>query len=72
VATPKAGKACDGYFINQDILDQASNTMDILEEHFSDEDHNMVFDNTITHLKCADDALSAHKMLKISPKHGKE
>src|SRR6267154_3573544 len=35
----KAGKAREGYFTNQDILNQASNAMDILEEHFVDEDH---------------------------------
>jgi hypothetical protein len=33
--------------------------MDILEEHYPDEDHVLVFDNATTHLKRADDALSA-------------
>jgi hypothetical protein len=46
--------------------------MDILEKHFPDEDHIMVFDNATTHLKRADDALSARKMPKFSPKYGKE
>jgi hypothetical protein len=68
----KAGKARDGYFTTQNILDQASSAMDILEKHFPDEDHIMVFDNATTHLKRADDALSARKMPKFSPKYGKE
>ncbi|KAG1871816.1 hypothetical protein DFJ58DRAFT_837130 [Suillus subalutaceus] len=38
--------------------------MDILEKNYSDEDHVLVFDNATTHLKRADDALSARKMPK--------
>ncbi|KAG1748879.1 uncharacterized protein EDB91DRAFT_1244688 [Suillus paluster] len=68
----KAGKARDGYFTTQNILDQASNAMDILRDHFPDEDHVMVFDNATTHLKRADDALYARKMPKYPPKHGKD
>jgi hypothetical protein len=68
----KAGSAREGYFTNQDILDQASNAMDILKEHFADEDHVLVFDNATTHLKRADTALSARRMPKFPPKHGKE
>src|SRR6267154_5257164 len=64
----KAGKARDGYFTTQNILDQASNAMDILRDHFPDEDHVMVFDNATTHLKRADDALSARKMPKSPSK----
>jgi len=33
--------------------------MDILEKHYPNEDHVLVFDNAKTHLKRADDALSA-------------
>jgi hypothetical protein len=68
----KAGNAHEGYFSNQDILDQASRAMDILEEHFPDKDHIMVFDNATTHLKCANTALSACRMPKFPPKHEKE
>ena len=68
----KAGKTRDGYFTTQNILDQASSAMDILENHFPDEDHVMVFDNATTHLKCADNALSACKMPKFPPKYGME
>ncbi|KAF8578935.1 hypothetical protein K439DRAFT_1648626 [Ramaria rubella] len=35
----KAGKAQDGYFTNEDILEQASMAMDILTKHFPSEDH---------------------------------
>ncbi|KAG2341755.1 hypothetical protein BDR05DRAFT_976858 [Suillus weaverae] len=47
----------EGYFTCEDILQQASKAMDILEKHYMDKDHVMVFDNAITHLKCTDDAL---------------
>jgi hypothetical protein len=60
----KAGKARDGYFTNEEIITQAANAMDILEKYFSDEDHIFVFDNATTHIKRADGALCAHKMLK--------
>jgi hypothetical protein len=66
----KAGKAREGYFTCEDILKQASSAMDILEKHYPDEDHVMVFDNATTHLKRADDALSARHMPKFSPKNG--
>jgi hypothetical protein len=60
----KAGKNRKGYFTNEDILDQANNAMDILEQHFPNEDHVLVFDNATTHTKRADGALSASKMTK--------
>ncbi|KAF9219933.1 hypothetical protein BS17DRAFT_769652 [Gyrodon lividus] len=48
----------------------AKNVMAILNEHYHDEDHVLVFDNATTHLKCADNALSARKMPKGIPKNG--
>ena len=66
----KAGKAREGYFTNEDILQQASHAMDILEQHFPDDKHVLLFDNATTHQKCADDALSATKMPKFTPKEG--
>ncbi|KAF9219932.1 hypothetical protein BS17DRAFT_821199 [Gyrodon lividus] len=48
----------------------AKNAMAILNEHYHDEDHVLVFDNATTHLKCADNALSARKMPKGIPKNG--
>jgi hypothetical protein len=55
----KAGKARQGYFTNEDILKQAGDAMNILKQHYFDESHVLVFDNATTHLKRADDALSA-------------
>jgi len=66
----KAGKAREGYFTNEDILQQASHAMDILEQHFPDDKHVLLFDNATTHQKRADDALSATKMPKFTPKEG--
>ncbi|KII87524.1 hypothetical protein PLICRDRAFT_112639 [Plicaturopsis crispa FD-325 SS-3] len=66
----KAGKNREGYFTSDDILAQAEKAMDILSNSYPDEDHVLVFDNATTHLKRADDALSARKMPKYTPKVG--
>ncbi|KIK76573.1 hypothetical protein PAXRUDRAFT_169460 [Paxillus rubicundulus Ve08.2h10] len=42
--------------------------MGILNEHYHDEDHVLVFNNATTHLKRADNTLSAQKMPKGIPK----
>ncbi|KIK97179.1 hypothetical protein PAXRUDRAFT_136819, partial [Paxillus rubicundulus Ve08.2h10] len=60
----KAGKSHDGYFTNQDILDHAKKAMDILEKYYPDDNHILVFNNATTHLKHANNALSAQKMPK--------
>ncbi|KIK21673.1 hypothetical protein PISMIDRAFT_12162 [Pisolithus microcarpus 441] len=60
----RAGKSCDGYYSSNDILKQATQAMDILEKHFLGEDHIFIFDNATTHLKHAENALSAHHMPK--------
>jgi hypothetical protein len=60
----RAGKARDGYFTNEEILAQAAKAMDILEKDYPHDDHVLLFDNATTHLKRADDALSARKMPK--------
>ena len=49
---------------------QATIVMDILEKHYPNEDHVLVFDNATTHTKRADNALSARKMPKFTPKDG--
>ena len=67
----RAGKGREGYFTNEDILAQARKAMDILESHYPNEKHCFVFDNVTTHLKRADDALSACHMPKNIPKAGK-
>ncbi|KAJ3924648.1 MAG: hypothetical protein NXY57DRAFT_907893 [Lentinula lateritia] len=66
----RPGKNRDGYFDNNDILAQTQKAMGILSRDYSDEDHVFIFDNATTHLKRAEDALSAHKMPKFTPKEG--
>ncbi|KII82854.1 hypothetical protein PLICRDRAFT_33206 [Plicaturopsis crispa FD-325 SS-3] len=68
----KAGKAREGYFTNADILEHATKAMDILDRHRPEKKHVLVFDNATTHLKRADDALSARKMSKASGKLQKQ
>jgi len=60
----RAGKARDGYFTNENIVAHAEKAMDILQKYYPHEDHALIFDNATTHLKRADDALSAHKLPK--------
>jgi hypothetical protein len=66
----KAGKSREGYFTNEDILSHANNAMNILDKHFPNEKHVLVFDNATTHMKRADTALSARKMPKNPTKPG--
>ncbi|KZV60498.1 hypothetical protein PENSPDRAFT_593984 [Peniophora sp. CONT] len=66
----RAGKERDGYLTNDDILEQAEKAMDILTRWFPNEDHVLLYDNSTTHLKRADNALSARKMPKKTPKAG--
>ncbi len=60
----KAGKERNGYFDNANIRDQTAKAMDILERHYSEEEHVFVFDNATTHTKRAEDVISALKMPK--------
>jgi len=68
--TFKASKNRDGYFDNDNLIQQVELSMDI----FEDKTHGFkralfLFDNTTLHQKRAPDALSAHKMVK-NPKLG--
>ena len=56
----------DGYFTNEDILEQISDAMDLALELYPDDDH--VF---ITHLQRPDNAPSARKMPKFTSPVGK-
>ncbi|KAL4068684.1 hypothetical protein V8B97DRAFT_2024627 [Scleroderma yunnanense] len=49
----------NGYFTNDDIVAQTRQAMDILSEHYLNKDHVFIFDNVMTHLKHANDALAA-------------
>jgi hypothetical protein len=57
-----AGQNRDGYFTNAEILEHATRAMDILDQWYPHENHVLVFDNATTHLKRAEDALSARYM----------
>lgn len=67
----RPGKNRDGYFTNDDILKQVASAMDILERDYPDDTHVFVFDNATTHLKRAEDAISARYMPKNTPGLGK-
>jgi hypothetical protein len=47
----KAGKLHDGYFDNENIQAQTAQAMSILTRHYPHEDHVLIFDNAMTHLK---------------------
>lgn len=66
----KPGKNRDGYFSNEEIQEQAQAAMDILTEYYPQFNHIFIYDNATTHLKRADDALSARRMPKNTPKPG--
>ena len=67
----KPGKNRDGYFSNEDIIQQADDAIDILRKYYPEFDHVLIYDNATTHLKRAEDALSARKMPKGTPRPGK-
>ncbi|KAG1826249.1 uncharacterized protein BJ212DRAFT_1475583 [Suillus subaureus] len=60
----KAGKGWDGYFTTDNIIAHANLVMDILEKHFPNDDHILIFDNMTTHMKHPDDAPTACDMTK--------
>ena len=66
----KPGRSRGGYFTNKDFLKQTERAMDILQAHYPNDDHILIFDNATTHLKRSDDALSARNMPKFTPKAG--
>ena len=67
----KPGKNRDGFFSNEDILEQISDAMDLVLELYPDDDHIFIYDNATTHLKRPDNAPSARKMPKFTPPNGK-
>jgi hypothetical protein len=60
----KAGKGRDGYFTTNNIIAHAKLVIDILEKHFPDDDHIIIFDNASTHRKHTDDTPAACNMPK--------
>jgi len=65
-----AGKGQDGYFTFEDILKQAEQAIVILKKYYPHENHVLVFNNVMTHMKHAADPLSARKMPKFPTKPG--
>jgi len=60
----QAGKNREGYFSNDDILNQFGTAVKLVKKYFPGDDHIFVYDNATTHLKQDADALSASKMTK--------
>lgn len=55
----KPGAKRNGYFSNDEIQEQAQAAMDILLKYYPQYHHVLVYDNATTHLKRAENALSA-------------
>jgi len=60
----KAGKTRDGYFTNDDILEQTAQAMDIVQKHYPNDKHIFIFDNATTHSKQPASTPSASRMTK--------
>ncbi|KAF7364541.1 hypothetical protein MVEN_00323100 [Mycena venus] len=56
----KPGKDREGYVTCDDVVEQASEFMDILDEVYPEFEHHLVYDNATTHRKRPDGSLSAH------------
>ncbi|KAB5588529.1 hypothetical protein CTheo_8030 [Ceratobasidium theobromae] len=66
----KAGAGRQEYFSTEHVCKQITHVVDILAEHYTGEDHVIVFDNSPTHKKRGADAPSAQQMPKFTPKEG--
>ncbi|KAJ6505133.1 hypothetical protein C8R45DRAFT_923429 [Mycena sanguinolenta] len=60
----KPGKGREGYLTCEDVVQQASDFMDIFNEVYPEFEHHLVYDNATTHRKRPDGALSARAMSK--------
>jgi hypothetical protein len=60
----RPGKARDGYFSSEEVMNQLNTAMDILERFYPQYKHVFIFDNARTHTKRAECALSARSMPK--------
>ena len=58
----------EGYFTNEDVLQQVDNAMDILQKYYPNDDHIVIFDNATIHTKRTPSSLSVWHMLKKIPK----
>jgi len=60
----RPGKKRDGWFTNEDILEQIKDAIALVKELYPHDDHIFVYDNATTHLKRPVDAPSARNMPK--------
>ena len=60
----KAGKGRDGYYTNERIIQHAEKVIEIIQKYYPNNDHILIFDNVMTHVKRADNALSTQRMPK--------
>ncbi|KIK54840.1 hypothetical protein GYMLUDRAFT_176622 [Collybiopsis luxurians FD-317 M1] len=60
----KTGSGRDGYMQNLDIIEQFKVAAYIVEKHYSNNKHVLIYDNATTHAKCEDSALPASLMPK--------
>jgi hypothetical protein len=63
-SSSKQEKKRDGYFTNEDIIEQTRHAMDIVEKYFPHDQHVFIFNNATTHSKRPATAPSARKMTK--------
>ena len=64
----RPGANCEGYFTNEDVLQQVDNAMDILQKYYPNNDHIFIFDNATIHTKQLPGSLSTRHMPKNIPK----
>lgn len=60
----RPGKNRDGYFTNEDILEQYCDMVEISKEAHPNDEHIFIYDNATTHLKRPENAPSARRMPK--------
>lgn len=60
----KTGKGCDGYFTTDNILVHTTLAMDILDKHFLYDNHVLVFNDAIIHVKHTNHTPAAYDMSK--------
>ncbi|KAF8593236.1 hypothetical protein BDV93DRAFT_566760 [Ceratobasidium sp. AG-I] len=60
--TFRAGKQRDGYFCNDDVVEQLEHAIEIAKSRYPNKDHLFIFDNATTHTKLPDNAPVVSKM----------
>ncbi|KAF8594080.1 hypothetical protein BDV93DRAFT_535125 [Ceratobasidium sp. AG-I] len=60
----RAGKNRDGYFTNEDVVEQLRNAIELVHREYPDQTHVFVYDNAPSHMKRPVGAVSAVAMTK--------